>query len=65
MSELTPCNYCSLKRLKASAEARGNEVILRLAHGGTNAYLVKKGEKVQPGDEPVAWFMELTNHCVC
>ena len=61
MGGLTPCNYCTLQRMKANAEKRGNEIILR----GLNAYVVKKGEKVQPGDEPVAWFMELTNYCCC
>lgn len=66
VSELTPCNFCSLKRMKERAELSGKEVILR----GLDAYIVPKGQPL-PTDPAelekawAAWFMELTNHCVC
>ena len=66
MSEETPCNYCSLKQMRASAEAQGKEVILF----GGDAYVVPKGQPLPDDMEGrekawAAWFMELTNHCVC
>ena len=59
MSELTPCNHCSLVAITADAEARGATVETHVEPGGWIAV------KVSDRDEPVAWFMALTTHCVC
>jgi hypothetical protein len=61
MSELTSCNYCTLKRIKARAEKDGNQVIVK----GQNVYVIPKGRKLTPEDKFTIWFMSLTNHCVC
>jgi hypothetical protein len=56
MSELTPCNYCTLQRMKAK-----RDVILEPADdmpGWTAARYVDEAE-------PSAYFMELTDSCVC
>lgn len=64
MSEMTPCNRCSLDRMKRQANARGVKVITK----------IEGPESDTPGwisawysdqDEPTAWFMQLTERCVC
>jgi hypothetical protein len=52
--------------MKTRAELAGKEVILR----GQDAYIVPKGQPLptDPAEKEkvwAAWFMELTNHCVC
>lgn len=45
---MSMCNFCTLKRLKASQKKLGNRVILRRSAflGGINAYWVKSGERL-------------------
>ena len=59
MSWRTPCNYCTLKKIKR--ENPGKEV-----------KVVKKGEhkycdlQVYVDGKPIGiWFAELSDHCVC
>ena len=63
MSELTPCNFCSLRDMKARASQRGVEVIVKLETDGDMAdwWSARYSDQV----EPSAWFMALTDHCVC
>ena len=78
MSELTQCNYCSLRHIKADAQRRGKKVTIlsdaRWGMGGVNVYVHPKGvviAKLEGGEEGarkkyfVSWMMELTAHCVC
>lgn len=74
MSDLTPCNYCNLNRIKRYAKREGRTVALHPGvptqglPGDVNIYVVPPGEELITGDESphfAAWFMELTNHCVC
>lgn len=70
MSELTPCNFCTLRRITAMAEKNGKQIIVTGASDSRyptakNVYVVPKDETLKPGTEPVIWFMSLTDHCVC
>jgi len=77
MSELTPCNYCSLQGIKARAKMNGCKVYLRNSTGslgGIDVFVVPLGKKLDTrvdergesiGGQWKAWFMELTDHCVC
>lgn len=58
MGEFTRCNYCSLESMKERAKKRGVKIILGKDDGWITARYSDK-------DEPSAWFMKLTNHCVC
>jgi len=63
MSELTPCNYCSLQRYKERAKERGNKIVLEAnkKHGGVDVF-----EMSPSGDRHfLAWFMGLGDHCEC
>jgi hypothetical protein len=68
MSELTSCNYCDLLQIKSRAKAEGKIVVLRPAKkedeyyiGGTDCIVIDKDGK----ENKAAWFMEISNHCVC
>lgn len=83
MSELTKCNFCSLRELKRRARKEGTRIVIRANPGklkGVDVYLVPKGVKVpqkimattegKHGDMFhvkyfAAWFMALTDYCVC
>jgi hypothetical protein len=56
MSELTPCNYCSLQGIKN--RNKGKKVTLERDEYGWLAVHVD-GEKAGMS------FMEITDHCVC
>ena len=70
MSELTNCNYCSWRRIQMQAKQGGYSVALidntayRLPAGVPTTQFQKWSKQDK---EPyfLAWFMELTNHCVC
>jgi hypothetical protein len=66
MSELTPCNYCSLERIKARAKKEGRVIVTVI---GQNVYVhppeIKRKDLGPDGPYWVAWFMSLTDHCVC
>ena len=62
MSELTPCNYCTLEGIKR--RNKGKKVKLRPAKkedkyflGGYDVYI--------DGEKSGAWFMEVSDRCVC
>ena len=73
MSELTPCNHCTLCDIKRRAREDGKLVVLK-AHPEEGS---PSGQDVfvSPGETKyserfrkeywTAWFMELTDHCVC
>jgi len=70
MSELTTCNWCNLQRIKWAAAQRGATVSTRMetppertVDGQMRDAWVAVEVSDQP--EPVAWFMQLTAHCVC
>jgi hypothetical protein len=65
MSELTPCNRCSLTRMQRHARARGADVIVKAItdeadpmHGWTSA-------RYSDEPEPTAWFWVLPDRCAC
>ncbi len=67
MSELTSCNYCNYKRIKARRKEQEGRIVTASGDfglGGINIHFVKTGDKPSE-DNFVAWFMELTDHCVC
>ena len=69
MSELTPCNYCNLRRIKADARATGKQVTVVAAkpeYGfrGYDVFIHGAGEPPKEGKH-VAWFMDLSEHCCC
>jgi len=78
MSELTPCNFCNLNRIRLRAKASGMKVtILNDAHwgmGGSNIYVHPKEVKIAKltGGENgarkeyfVSWMMEIPDRCQC
>jgi hypothetical protein len=52
------CNYCTLKRMRRTAEERGVE--LRVSHEG-GWTVVRYSNEIRPS----AHFLVLTDHCVC
>ena len=75
MSELTPCNYCTLLRIKARAKKEGKKVTLlpdtSSLLGGLNVYTHPKKVNIKMLSEKErdkysgVWFMALTDHCAC
>jgi hypothetical protein len=71
MSELTPCNFCSLNRIKESANEKGMKITLKKSNsmmGGTDVYThppsIEHPEEY--GDKYFsAWMMEIPIHCCC
>lgn len=63
LSELTQCNYCTLKDITLRAADRGATVTVSPdpdpRMGGMLA--VQASDR----DKPSAWFMALSDHCVC
>jgi hypothetical protein len=62
MSELTKCNYCTLKAMEWAAKQRGVTVIMGV---GVKEMAGWKTARYSDRDEPSAHFMKLTDHCVC
>lgn len=58
MSELTQCNFCSLRSMKQRAKERGVTVIMGKDEGWITA-------RYSDEAEPSRWFLQLTDHCVC
>ena len=56
ISELTKCNYCSLQSIRSRARSHNWSVRLDTEESWV---------RVLVDNVPVAWFMELTDHCVC
>jgi hypothetical protein len=71
MSELTTCNYCSLKRITESAKKQGKIVTRRNANGGVYIHVHGKDEPVDTTDwdsgnkQIVSWMVEISERCVC
>lgn len=59
MSELTRCNRCTLNSMIATATARGAKVFTWV---GIDGWTVAK---YTDRDKPSAWFLKLTEDCVC
>ncbi len=60
MSELTKCNYCSLKSMEWAANQRGVKLIIG-PRDENDMIPVRYSDK----EKPSAWFLALTDHCVC
>lgn len=61
MSSLTPCNHCTLRRIRQNA-APGVRVTTSNGKGDWEGWIVvKKSDET----EPVAYFKALTDRCVC
>ncbi len=78
MSELTPCNYCTLKGIRARAIENDNHVYLHRKTwelGGIDIYVAPEGvalpqSGVGEGSEFhkqywVCWFMKIPESCCC
>lgn len=72
MSELTPCNYCNLRRIQRRAERQGKRVMLKPSPyhvwtGGQDVYLIDTTGERRPTRKRqwVAWMAEIPDHCVC
>lgn len=78
MSELTPCNWCSLRRIREQAKVDNKKVtILHDADwglGGMNVYVHPKDidvRKLKGGEDGirskyrVTWFKALSKSCCC
>lgn len=63
MSGLTQCNYCTLQSMRATAKARGVEVIVtHLSFGEMRGWYEAR---YSDEDEASAYFMQLTQGCAC
>ena len=70
MSELTQCNFCTLKDIKRRAEVQHKKVSILgdSLNGGKRIYVHPKKVKLSQDNKEeyfVAWFMELTDSCAC
>ncbi len=72
MSELTRCNHCSLLIIQYNAQRKGYVVTKRgdTTPGGTfpnGCTILMHPPDVEPNRDEhfVAWFADLTTHCVC
>lgn len=72
MSHLTPCNYCTLRNFEKLAKM--TDQVVTLAPGekktaglpdGIDVLMHKADEAPDREKHWVAWFMKLTDHCVC
>jgi hypothetical protein len=63
MSDLTPCNYCTLQSMKAKAKERGTTVIV--IHEALGEMRGWYSARYSDKKEPSAWFMVLTAGCAC
>jgi len=59
MSELTRCNYCSLKDMEQKAKER--RVVVIMGKDDAGWITARYSDERQPAHH----FMELTDHCVC
>lgn len=60
MSEMTQCNYCTLKRVRADAKKSGIKVEVKPGTGDWNGWTV-----VYENGRVTHYFMELSKSCVC
>lgn len=57
MSDLTPCNYCTLKRMQERAKRDGKKLTTKWEDGWIRVY--------EDGKKTGTSFMALTDRCVC
>lgn len=68
---MSVCNHCTLKAITQRARREGKRVVRRPENfglGGVAVHVLESGEQVDVNEESttrVAWFMELTEGCVC
>lgn len=68
MSELTPCNYCTLKRIRARAKKEGKVITLvkekdtKTFPGWIKVHVHLKGKGI---GKSCASFAAISDHCVC
>lgn len=60
MSELTTCNFCSYEWYRREAGARGAHLTLFV-----DQELQMIGVRASDRDDPLAWFLELSDSCAC
>jgi hypothetical protein len=74
VSELTPCNYCTLRGIRRMACERGHEVTLAPDDDGISVYVHPPGHEPDTSSDPMgnpnspyftSWFMALSEECVC
>ena len=65
MSELTPCNRCSLRRMQARARARGVDVVVQVVTDPTDPMHGWTSARYTDADKPSAYFYVLTEACAC
>lgn len=72
MSELTPCNYCSLRDIKARAKELGEVVTLVPGGIGTQVFVHQEGDDLRDwssedpcGSNQVSEMAEIGNVCEC
>ena len=63
MSELTRCSYCTLQDMRRRARIRGVQLITRVEGSGTMRGWTSV--RYSNENEPSAYFLQLTTHCVC
>jgi hypothetical protein len=61
MSELTPCNYCTLQRMKRDAKKTGDIITVRAGKGTWSGWI----EVLRNGKPADCWFQKLGDHCEC
>lgn len=78
MSDFTPCNYCTLRRIRRDAKANGKRVTVlddaRWGMGGSNVYVhppevkiraLAGGEDGERAKYRCSWMMEIPSRCEC
>ncbi len=65
VSELTPCNLCTLNQITRLANERGATVTQTLKPTAGNEKQGWWEITVSDKAEPVAWLLELPDRCVC
>lgn len=65
MSELTPCNRCTLVGMQRRARARGVEVIVAVVVHPDDPMRGWTSARYSDEPEPSAWFQVLTEACAC
>lgn len=76
MSELTPCNFCNLRRYRRQAVQENKYVLILRAEkdkkntlGGYDVYMIPKGVRPDKREEfkqyKISWMWEISDRCVC
>jgi hypothetical protein len=70
MSELTPCNHCTLLAIRRQARKMGRKVTLCPSPLGTwengqDVYVHPRNVKKMTKEYWIAWLAEIPEHCIC